>query len=105
MKRPRNRRLPHGPIDHQLAGEIPKRRQVLLRMLEHGQVSVDVVTFPSRHSKAISGVIRVVPSGKIGNYSCGIPIVLPTRGLTRKRSWGRLNFLSAPTTMGRDQEF
>src|SRR5215469_1152389 len=41
VKRPRNVRLPYRPIDHQLAGEIAKRRHVLLRMLKDGEVSID----------------------------------------------------------------
>jgi hypothetical protein len=32
--------------DHQLAGEISKRRHVLLRMLEYGQVAVDACHLP-----------------------------------------------------------
>ena len=105
VKRPRNVRLTYRPIDHQLAGEIAKRRHVLLRMLKDGEVSIDVGHLPLA---ALEGNLRREQSGafrKNRQLQLRHPLVLPAHGLLRKRSWGQLNFHSASKITGRDQEF
>src|SRR6202035_1030519 len=83
LKRPGDVSLPYRPINHQLAGEISKRRQIPFCMLEDGQMPVDVRHLPLAALEANLGRDQSCACRKDRQLQLRHTLVLPSHTLWR----------------------